>query len=316
MNYIILDLEWNQSYHGQIDEDKKLPFEIIEIGATKLDEEFNIIDHYGSIVKPRLYKKLNVHIRPLLNYDESVLRKGRPFDVVFREFRKWCNHDFIFCTWGPIDLTILQQNMDYYHLNNFTYPLKYYNLQQIYAIENYNNYNHTPSLEKAVKELNITIEKPFHSAINDAYYTSYVFQKMNHRILPDLYSIDYFHHPTCMEEELIFKHNNYYEYITRTFSTKQEALEDKDISTLRCYKCNKKLKKKIKWFVIKQNTQVCVGKCWNHGLNCGKIKFKNTPEGDIFIVKTVSKISKSENERIIKRQNEIRQKRKEKRNNK
>ena len=37
MNYIVLDLEWNQSSSGEEEVVKVLPFEIIEIGAIKLN---------------------------------------------------------------------------------------------------------------------------------------------------------------------------------------------------------------------------------------------------------------------------------------
>ena len=40
MDYIVLDLEWNQSPNGKEDSVEHLPFEIIEIGAVKLDEAF------------------------------------------------------------------------------------------------------------------------------------------------------------------------------------------------------------------------------------------------------------------------------------
>ena len=316
MNYIVMDLEWNQSSSGQIGEDPRLPFEIIEIGATKLDQKFNIIDQYGSIIKPRVYRRLQSKIREILNYDESLLRTGRPFDVVFREFKKWCGEDFIFCTWGPLDLTYLQQNMDFYYLKNFAYPLKFYNLQEIYAINHYNDKSQMPSLEKAVNELHIPIDEPFHCAKNDAYYTAKVFQEMNRKKLSDMYSIDYYHYPTCLEEEITSQHMNYSEYISRTFKNKKEALCDKNITTLRCHKCNKKIPKKIKWFVNNPSTQVCVGKCWSHGLICGKIRFKNTKDGNIFIIKTIEKINKKEFESIKNRQNELRLKRKEKRKKK
>lgn len=39
MDYIVFDLEWNQSPEGKKGSDKKLPFEIIEIGAVKLDRK-------------------------------------------------------------------------------------------------------------------------------------------------------------------------------------------------------------------------------------------------------------------------------------
>lgn len=316
MNYIVMDLEWNQSPSGQAEENPRLPFEIIEIGAIKLNEEFHIIDEYGSIIKPRLYRRLQSRIRELLNYDESLLRTGRPFDVVFREFKKWCGEDYIFCTWGPLDLTYLQQNMDFYYLKSFEFPLKFYNLQEIYAFLLYNDKTQMPSLEKAVTELNISIDDPFHCAKNDAYYTAKVFQQLDHKKLSDLYSIDYYHYPTCSEEEILSQHNNYSEYISRTFKDKKEALNDKKINVLRCNKCNRKLSKKIKWFVNNSNTQICVGKCWTHGLICGKIRFKNTKDGDVFVIKTVEKINKKEFERIKNRQIELREKRKEKRHQK
>ena len=314
MNYIVMDLEWNQSSSGQSEENNtRLPFEIIEIGAIKLDNKFNIVDHYGSIVKPRLYRKLHSQIRELLNYDETLLRTGRPFDVVFREFKKWCGDDYIFCTWGPLDLTYLQQNMDFYYLKNFDYPLKFYNLQEIYAINNLGDKTQMPSLEKAVTELNIPIDEPFHSARNDAYYTAKVFQEMNRKKLSDMYSIDYYHHPTCEDEEIISQHINYSEYITRPFENKKAAMNDKDIVTLRCHKCNRKLSKKVRWFVNNSSTQICVGKCWNHGLVSGKIRFKNAEDGNIFVVKTVEKINKKEYDRIRDRQIELRNRRREKR---
>ena len=36
MNYIVLDLEWNQCPYGKAKEIEKLPFEIIEIGEKSI----------------------------------------------------------------------------------------------------------------------------------------------------------------------------------------------------------------------------------------------------------------------------------------
>lgn len=316
MNYIVLDLEWNQSLSGQSNQNHNLLFEIIEIGATKLDKKFNIIDKYGSIIKPKIYRRLHPRIRELLNYDETLLRTGRPFDVVFREFKNWCGEDYIFCTWGSLDLTYLQENMEFYHLKSFDFPLRFYDLQEIFARNHYNDTEHMPSLEKAVKELNIEINEPFHCAENDAYYTAMVFKKMNRKHLSDMYSFDYFHYPTCPEEEILSEHTHYTQYITRTFKNKMEALRDKNVTAMNCHKCNRKLKKKIRWFANNSSTQLSVGKCWGHGLMCGKIRFKTTKDGKIFVVKTIEKISRKEYEQIRDRQNELRTRRRDKRNQK
>ena len=66
MNYIVFDLEWNQCYGGQEFVNPRMPSEIIEIGAVKLDEKLNIIDRYESYVKPRLYRKLQPHIKAIM----------------------------------------------------------------------------------------------------------------------------------------------------------------------------------------------------------------------------------------------------------
>ena len=49
MNYIVFDLEWNQCPYGKDRENKRLPFEIIEFGAVKLDENREVIDKFQRI---------------------------------------------------------------------------------------------------------------------------------------------------------------------------------------------------------------------------------------------------------------------------
>lgn len=315
MNYIVLDLEWNQCCGGHNNENPRIPFEIIEIGAVKLDSKFNLIDTYSSIVKPRIYKKLQPHIKAILNYDESYLRKGRPFDMVCREFIKWCGDDYIFCTWGAMDLSYLQNNMEYYHMKPLEFPLKYYNVQQIYA-DTTDEYGLIVRLEKAVNYLNINIDRPFHSAVNDAYYTGIVLSMIRPRDLEDRYTYDLYHNPKALEDEIFSYHKTYMEHISREFQDKKEALADKDLLTLKCYKCKKKLSKKIKWFSNSPNSYVCVGKCWYHGLESGKLKFKQTKDGKYFAIVTTLPTDKKGMENIRNRQNELRIRRQEKRHNK
>ena len=54
MNYIIFDLEFNQGFdrvNNKTISNAKCPFEIIQIGAVKLDFELNIIDTFTSNIK-------------------------------------------------------------------------------------------------------------------------------------------------------------------------------------------------------------------------------------------------------------------------
>ena len=58
MNYIVLDLEWNQSAKGKKYTLPGMPFEIIQMGAVKLDNKFDVIDEFDRLVCPRaLHRK-------------------------------------------------------------------------------------------------------------------------------------------------------------------------------------------------------------------------------------------------------------------
>ena len=313
MNYIVMDLEWNQSYSGHIGEHPRMPFEIIEIGAVKVDKNYRIIDEYSSLIKPRIYKKLHSKIRTILNYDETDLAKGRGFKEVCTEFLEWCGKDYIFCTWGPMDLTELQTNMDFYYMEKLPRPLKFLNLQQIYANMVDPTGSTVSKLEKAVADYHIPEDYPFHSAVNDARYTALVLKEMRPRNLKDLYSFDLYMHPMKKEDEIVAIHNNQYEYITREFSSKQAAMDDKDITCIRCYKCNKKINKKLEWFSNSPSSYICAGKCWHHGYFSGKIKFKSLDNGRYYVVKTIKQIDKNGIEAIKQKQIDIRERRKEKR---
>ena len=318
MNYIVMDLEWNQSYNGHLGEHPRIPFEIIEIGAVKVDKNYNIIDEYSSLIKPRIYRKLHPKIRSILSYDETDLEQGRGFKEVCTEFLEWCGDDYIFCTWGSMDLTELQTNMDFYYMPKLTWPVKYLNLQQIYAnmADSSNNGSTVSKLEKAVSDLNIPETGPFHTALNDARYTALVMKEMKPKNLREQYSFDLYNHPKSKEQEIIAIHNNVYEYITRDFSSKQAALDDKEVSNIRCYKCNKKTSKKIKWFSNSPSSYICVGRCWHHGYFCGKIRFKPLNDNRYYVIKTIKPINKEGIEAIKYKQEDIREKRKEKRHTK
>ena len=204
MNYIVMDLEWNQSYNGHMGEHPRMPFEIIEIGAVKVDKNLNIIDEYSSLIKPKIYKKLHSKIRTILNYDEDDLSLGRGFKEVCSEFLDWCGKDYIFCTWGPMDLTELQTNMDFYYMDKLPRPLKFLNLQSIYAsVTNTSGIPQSMSkLEKAVSEMNIPENEPFHTALNDARYTALVMKEMKAKNINQLYSFDLYITPKNKEKEI------------------------------------------------------------------------------------------------------------------
>ena len=57
MNYIVFDLEWNQAPAGRGRPNPKLPFEILEIGAVKLNSRLRTVGEFHETIKPLVYRK-------------------------------------------------------------------------------------------------------------------------------------------------------------------------------------------------------------------------------------------------------------------
>ena len=79
MNYIVFDLEWNQNPDGRRHPDSRLPFEIIEIGAVKLNEKREIIDTFQCLIKPKVYHWIHDSIHEVIHVDYHELENGIPF---------------------------------------------------------------------------------------------------------------------------------------------------------------------------------------------------------------------------------------------
>ncbi|MFR6582679.1 MAG: exonuclease domain-containing protein [Ruminococcus sp.] len=86
MNYIVFDLEWNQNPDGRRHPDSRLPFEIIEIGAVKLNEKREIVDTFQCLIKPKVYHWIHDSIHEVIHVDYHELENGIPFPRAIRRF--------------------------------------------------------------------------------------------------------------------------------------------------------------------------------------------------------------------------------------
>ena len=135
MDYVVLDFEWNQSNNGKEPEAREIPFEIIDIGAVKLNSLREITKEYNQLVKPGVYHQMHKITGSLIHLHMKDLEKGRPFTEVIKEFLNWCGEGFIYCTWGPLDLYEMQRNMRYYHMEPLSHaPIRFLDVQKLFAI--------------------------------------------------------------------------------------------------------------------------------------------------------------------------------------
>lgn len=313
MNYIIMDLEWNQSNTGAEKESKELPFEIIEIGAIKLNSEYIMIDEFSELIKPAIYKEMHHITRKLIHLQIEELEKGRPFVEVAKQFLDWCGKDYTFCTWGVLDLTELQRNLRFYKMEPIANgPLAFLDVQKLFSIA-YEDSKTRRALEYAVDYLKIEKDIPFHRAFSDAYYTAKILAGLPDHEIEKLVSYDVFMTPRTKEEEVHVVFDKYAKYISREFADKTEALADKEVNSTRCYFCHRNLRKKIKWFSPNGRHYFSLAYCDKHGYMKGKIRIRKAENDRIYVIKTLKFISEEEAGKIAGRQDRARELRRQKR---
>lgn len=298
MNYIVLDLEWNQSSDEREVAHKEVPFEVIEIGAIKLNENKETIGEFNELIKPQIYHQMHYITKKLIHLQMEELNKGKPFVEIMDKFSAWCGQDYIFCTWGLLDLIELQRNMRYYKMALFADgPLKFLDLQKLFSIA-FEDKKSRRSLEYAVDFLEIKKDIPFHRAFSDAYYTAKVFNEIkNEEVLKNI-SYDVFVPPKSKQDEVKIVFDTYAKYISREFEDKQEALLDREVMSTKCYLCHKNLRKKIKWFSTNGKHYLSVSHCDKHGFMKAKIRIKKSENNKVYVVKTLKFITQEESEGV------------------
>ena len=312
MNYIIFDLEWNQGVtHGE-KRDKKLPLEIVEIGAVKLNEDREMISEFSELIKPQIYHEMHNITRKIIHIQMEELEKGKPFVEVMEAFLDWCGDDSIFCTWGSLDLLELQRNMKYYNLPPLsTKPIKYYDIQKLFSLA-YEDGKSRRALEFAIDMLSLKKDIPFHRAFSDAYYTAKIFDKIEDPDVLEKYSFDTYVVPSSSEDEVSITFSDYSKIITKAYSDKRLLLDEKYVNTPVCYKCHKRVSKRVKWFTPNGKHYYAVGYCLRHGYMKSKIRVRKDESGNSYAVITHKLISKEEKKELAIKRDEIIEKKKNK----
>lgn len=107
MNYIVLDLEWNSAFHKK---EGRFVNEIIQIGAVKLDENFEMLDTFKVYIKSALSKKLSVRVIELTGISNNQMSSGTSFENAVLKYNKWAGKDTVTMTWSDSDLYALVEN--------------------------------------------------------------------------------------------------------------------------------------------------------------------------------------------------------------
>ena len=182
MDYIVLDMEWNQPWPGSPSSRKVLPVqirgEIIQIGAVRVTQDQQVADEFQVLIKPKYYRKLNRRVGKLTGIKESQLRdEGLPMVEAMEAFRAWCGEDVIFLTWGFDDITILRENLLLYGIDD-SWVGRWYNAQMIFNAQT-DGSNAQKALKTAMEIFGIEATRPAHDALGDAYHTALICARLD-----------------------------------------------------------------------------------------------------------------------------------------
>ena len=182
MDYIVLDMEWNQPWPGSPSSKKVLPVqirgEIIQIGAVRVSEKQEVLDEFQILIKPKFYRHLNRRVSKLTGIKETRLRdEGVPFPEAMEQFRAWCGEDIVFLTWGFDDIGILRENLQLFEMET-AWIEKWYNAQMVFNAQT-DGSTAQKALKTAMEIFGIEATRPAHDALGDAYHTALICARLD-----------------------------------------------------------------------------------------------------------------------------------------
>ena len=241
MYFVIMDLEWNNSFNKMT---QKFMNEIIEIGAVKLDERLNEVGKFSELIRPVISKKLRSRIKNLTNISNEEVRTGRPFEEVIRDFEEWVGDDAVVMSWGDTDLRTLLTNFKWFlKKNSVTFIDKYADLQKYcQCFINMENVQQA-GLSYAAECLEIDPEKyPHHRALDDSILSAECFKKV--------YNEEKFNEFIKICDKDFYGRLLFHPYVIKN---KNDPLIDKNQFNCFCEICGGKVETVKKWKFMNQS---------------------------------------------------------------
>ena len=281
MNYIVLDMEWNQPWPGSPSAKKVLPVairgEIIQIGAVRVTEDQQVADEFQVLIKSKYYRRLNRRVSKLTGIKESQLREeGIPFPEAMDRFRSWCGEDIIILTWGFDDITILRENLRLYGLDE-AWTSRWYNAQMIFNAQT-DGSNSQKALKTAMEIFGIEATRPAHDALGDAYHTALICARLDLKRGAEEYGEALKSHengfhgaeiPGCIDRKVF-----------HDLADKNAALSAMAGSENKCPVCGRQMLGS-RWFAQPGHRYMDLATCAEHGKFLIRVRLSDQPDGTV-----------------------------------
>lgn len=178
MEYIVLDLEMCNVPKGMRNYFRKAN-EIIQIGAVRVNESYEIVDSFDMYVRPE-FGRLSSRIQKLTGITYEDIKDAPMFEDVMDEFLNWIGNDEVtMVSWSDNDYSQIKRESE----------LKSYESECLERVlSNWNDCQKTfgeivdkeraVSLEEALIATGILAKGEAHNGYFDAYNTALLFIKM------------------------------------------------------------------------------------------------------------------------------------------
>ena len=281
MNYIVLDMEWNQPWPGSPSAKKVLPVairgEIIQIGAVRVTEDQQVADEFQVLIKSKYYRRLNRRVSKLTGIKESQLREeGVAFPEAMEAFRAWCGEDIVILTWGFDDITILRENLRLYGLDE-SWTGRWYNAQMMFNAQT-DGSTSQKALKTALEIFGIEPSRPAHDALGDAYHTALICARLDLKRGADEYDQALKSHengfhgaeiPGCIDRKVF-----------HDYADKRAALAAMAGAENKCPTCGRQMLGS-RWFAQPGHRYMDLATCPTHGKFLIRVRLSHQPEGTV-----------------------------------
>ncbi len=279
MDYIVLDMEWNQPWPGSPSARKMLPIrgEIIQIGAVRITQDRQLADEFQVLIRPKYYHRLNRRVSKLTGIKEARLKEeGISFPEAMNRFRAWCGEPVTFLTWGFDDIVILQENLHLYGMDA-DWTQRWFNAQMIFNAQT-DGSNSQKALKTAMEQFGIEATRPAHDALGDAYHTALICTRLDLNRGAEEYEQALRSHengfhgaqlPGCIDRHVFYG-----------YADKNAALEAMDRQENRCPQCGRQMQGK-RWFAQPGHRYMNLANCPEHGQFLIRVRLSDQPDGTV-----------------------------------
>ena len=169
-HWLVIDLEATTDEGGW----PVAEMEIIEIGATVVNQDGREVDHFERFVRPQRRPLLTPFCKELTHINQSNIDSAAPLSAVWPIFERWLGHHQNklagWASWGDYDRLQFEAQWRQQHISSALSTLPHLNLKQLFAQAR--QLQKAPGLNGALQLAGMHFNGQQHRALNDARNTA------------------------------------------------------------------------------------------------------------------------------------------------